>query len=357
MEEMSKKTKRLEKENSTLTRKSDMSSGKIFTMAEERERYEHEINTLKKRNDNLEKLCRGMQAQGRTEIGGDGSEKRAAPLTNGTNRTKARTQGQELPHVCRHPHHHHHHPARSSYSNLAATTHSAQGDNIIHDEAEGTESDYEGGDSADVEDEDEDEDERSRSRSPLDQDHDRNHNALEADEAIALDGYDPLAYNPARQTKVQGNAAWEHGGSNDRRGDSRNPGGDETEDESLALRERLPSPPIDLEDVDDEEEQESLRRRLQYRQLHQQQQDQVAQQKENRKRQATAGARDSSASNNNSRLSWLGSLGRRNSSTNSDNQIEAQQGSAGGSSIPPPKTVNRFPAKSPGGGVVHGVGS
>src|SRR5881227_1656722 len=65
MEEMSKMTKRLEKENMTLTRKHDLTNRNIFEMAEERTRTNKELESLRKKNANLEKLCRGMQAQGR----------------------------------------------------------------------------------------------------------------------------------------------------------------------------------------------------------------------------------------------------------------------------------------------------
>lgn len=65
MEEMSKKTKRLEKENHNLTRKHDLTSHNILQMAEERQKASKEIEGLRKRNENLEKLCRGMQMQGR----------------------------------------------------------------------------------------------------------------------------------------------------------------------------------------------------------------------------------------------------------------------------------------------------
>ncbi|KAI9724483.1 MAG: hypothetical protein M1812_000551 [Candelaria pacifica] len=72
MEEMSKKTKRLEKENLTLTRKHDLTNRNILEMAEERTRTNKEMEALRKKNANLEKLCRGMQAQGRGQatVGG-----------------------------------------------------------------------------------------------------------------------------------------------------------------------------------------------------------------------------------------------------------------------------------------------
>lgn len=68
MEEMSKKTKRLEKENMTLTRRQETTTNKIYEMAEERTKLQKEIDTLRRKNDNLEKLCRGMQAQGRGQV-------------------------------------------------------------------------------------------------------------------------------------------------------------------------------------------------------------------------------------------------------------------------------------------------
>jgi Myosin-like coiled-coil protein len=67
MEEMSKKTKRLEKENASLTRKHEATNQNIIKMAEERTRAQKELESLRRRNENLEKLCRGMQAQGRAQ--------------------------------------------------------------------------------------------------------------------------------------------------------------------------------------------------------------------------------------------------------------------------------------------------
>lgn len=65
---MSKKTKRLEKENHNLTRKHDLTNHNILQMAEERTRTGKEMEMLRKKNENLEKLCRGMQAQGRGQV-------------------------------------------------------------------------------------------------------------------------------------------------------------------------------------------------------------------------------------------------------------------------------------------------
>jgi len=68
MEEMSKKTKRLEKENLALSRKHEATSSNVLKMAEERTRTHKELELLRKKNENLEKLCRGMQAQGRGQV-------------------------------------------------------------------------------------------------------------------------------------------------------------------------------------------------------------------------------------------------------------------------------------------------
>ncbi|KAH8149067.1 uncharacterized protein LAJ45_07043 [Morchella importuna] len=63
MEEMSKKTKRLEKENLTLSRKSETTNRNLLEMAEERTRHQKELETLKKKNIKLENLCRALQAE------------------------------------------------------------------------------------------------------------------------------------------------------------------------------------------------------------------------------------------------------------------------------------------------------
>lgn len=67
-EEMSKKTKRLEKENLSLTRKQEATNRNILEMAEERARTAKELEQLRARNKKLENLCRGMQAQGRGQV-------------------------------------------------------------------------------------------------------------------------------------------------------------------------------------------------------------------------------------------------------------------------------------------------
>ena len=66
MEEMSKKTKRLEKENLNLTRKHELTNRNILEMAEERTKINKEVEHLKKKNNTLESIVRKMQEQGRT---------------------------------------------------------------------------------------------------------------------------------------------------------------------------------------------------------------------------------------------------------------------------------------------------
>ena len=65
MEEMSKKTKRLEKENNTLTRKHDLTTRNIYEMAEEREKTIKELGELRKKNERLTDIINQMQKQGR----------------------------------------------------------------------------------------------------------------------------------------------------------------------------------------------------------------------------------------------------------------------------------------------------
>lgn len=65
MEEMSKKTKQLEKENSKLTKKHDAVRKNILTMAEERERHVREIEKLKAADTKMRDIIKSMQEQGR----------------------------------------------------------------------------------------------------------------------------------------------------------------------------------------------------------------------------------------------------------------------------------------------------
>lgn len=69
---MSKKTKRLEKENMTLTRKHDITNKNIFDMAEERDRMNREVQALKKNEEKLKAIINQMQKQGRGLPQGEG---------------------------------------------------------------------------------------------------------------------------------------------------------------------------------------------------------------------------------------------------------------------------------------------
>lgn len=71
---MSKKTKRLEKENHTLNRKHEQTNRNILEMAEERTRNQEEMERWRRKCQHLEALCRRMQAQGRGEGLADGDE-------------------------------------------------------------------------------------------------------------------------------------------------------------------------------------------------------------------------------------------------------------------------------------------
>src|SRR5947209_4083375 len=65
MEEMSKKTKRLEKENLTLTRKHDQTNRNILEMAEERTRDKEELDKLHKKEAQMRSIIQSMREQGR----------------------------------------------------------------------------------------------------------------------------------------------------------------------------------------------------------------------------------------------------------------------------------------------------
>lgn len=69
MEEMSKKTKRLEKENLNFTRKHESTNHNIAKMAEDRTKVLKEMEQLRKKNTTLESVIRRMQAQGRGSAG------------------------------------------------------------------------------------------------------------------------------------------------------------------------------------------------------------------------------------------------------------------------------------------------
>ncbi|KAK3197331.1 hypothetical protein GRF29_1536g1425258 [Pseudopithomyces chartarum] len=75
MEEMSKKTKRLEKENQNLQRNKEVTNRNIAEMVQEREKMQEdlarktkEVEEQRKKIARLETLCRGMQAQGRGQV-------------------------------------------------------------------------------------------------------------------------------------------------------------------------------------------------------------------------------------------------------------------------------------------------
>ena len=65
VEEMSKKTKRLEKENLNLTRKHDQTNRNILEMAEERTRDKEDLERLRKQEQQMRNIIKTMQEQGR----------------------------------------------------------------------------------------------------------------------------------------------------------------------------------------------------------------------------------------------------------------------------------------------------
>ncbi len=71
---MSKKTKRLEKENLNLTRKHDLTNRNILEMAEDRTRINKDLENLRKKNSTLESVIRRMQEQGRAPATGSAIE-------------------------------------------------------------------------------------------------------------------------------------------------------------------------------------------------------------------------------------------------------------------------------------------
>jgi chromosome segregation ATPase len=65
MEDMSKKTKKLEKENEVLKRKVDARNSNIIKMADEREKDKSALKDTQKKNDKLTSIINQMQQQGR----------------------------------------------------------------------------------------------------------------------------------------------------------------------------------------------------------------------------------------------------------------------------------------------------
>lgn len=71
---MSKKTKRLEKENLNLTRKHDQTNRNILEMAEERTRDKDELEKLHKKETQMRSIIQSMREQGRVPAPGFGPE-------------------------------------------------------------------------------------------------------------------------------------------------------------------------------------------------------------------------------------------------------------------------------------------
>lgn len=65
MEDMSKKTKKLEKENDNYKRKHDALNQNIFKLAEERTKLIRDLDDIRKKNDKLTSIIGQMQQQGR----------------------------------------------------------------------------------------------------------------------------------------------------------------------------------------------------------------------------------------------------------------------------------------------------
>lgn len=65
MEDMSKKGKRLEKENETLKRQKEATTANIIQLAEERQDWKRKIDAADKKNEKLMSIIQQMQQQGR----------------------------------------------------------------------------------------------------------------------------------------------------------------------------------------------------------------------------------------------------------------------------------------------------
>jgi chromosome segregation ATPase len=65
MEDMSKKTKKLEKENESYRRRDTALNQNILKMAEERNKHLKDLDDIRKRNDKLKSIINQMQQQGR----------------------------------------------------------------------------------------------------------------------------------------------------------------------------------------------------------------------------------------------------------------------------------------------------
>lgn len=65
MEDMSKKSKQLEKDNAHLKRQKDATSENVLRLAEERQEYQTRIKSAEKKAERLMSIIKGMQDQGR----------------------------------------------------------------------------------------------------------------------------------------------------------------------------------------------------------------------------------------------------------------------------------------------------
>lgn len=128
MEDMSKKTKRLERENDVLKRKHEQVKGNIIKMAEERNKYLGEIDDLKKKLDKLNGIIKQMQQQGRgipqglagtvengyaegegDDLDGDESEYEEDEYDEGEEDEEVSDDGEEYDDETEDELHHHHH--------------------------------------------------------------------------------------------------------------------------------------------------------------------------------------------------------------------------------------------------------
>lgn len=99
MEEMSKKTKRLEKENLTLTRKHDQTNRNILEMAEERTRDKDELDKLHKKETQMRSIIQSMREQGRgisQDIPRKSTTKAPRVITRTNTKMKKTTMRKEL---------------------------------------------------------------------------------------------------------------------------------------------------------------------------------------------------------------------------------------------------------------------
>ena len=124
MEDMSKKTKRLEKENDGLKRKHEAMNKNIFKMAEERTKHLKDLEDVRKKNEKLTSIINQMQQQGRGITHGmagpvdggypdgegeaDGEESEYEDDEEGVSEDAEFDYDTEEEVVQQHQHHHHH---------------------------------------------------------------------------------------------------------------------------------------------------------------------------------------------------------------------------------------------------------